>query len=662
MRLLLSLTFLAAFSLPITPSLAQARKIALLAGVGQYPETSGWRPLGASNDLDLLQQALERKGFQVSRLEEEQATHQGILDALAKAEDDLQPGDMFLFHFSGHGQQLTDDNGDEFDRLDEGLVPFDAPARYEAGVYEGERHLRDDELGAILFRLRMKLGGQGQLLVTIDACHSGTAVRGTLSGVYRGTALPLVPPGFLMENEWGEREDILPEVFPSETEGRVLAPMIVFSASAANQMNKEFPAPDGKNYGPLSYAFCQAIGTPPPTYRTLFDQIKAKMAFMSPRQTPQAEGSLDAGLFLDTQGRAAGPACFTVDSVWDATTVYIDAGVLSGVHSGARLAFYPPESWETESAQPIVKGTVSESWPLTAEVTLDGPVTKSQILSSRAIVEVHAFGEITTRVRLDLPGASELEMALKSVFQAYPFIILPEGDFDLLIRTTENGSAYVQDSEGLSIDTVELLSPETMAVILAEKIILPYTQARFLRQLDFSGAAFEITVNLHAFDQTGNERATDVPNQGVFEFTLGDRFYFEITNRGSEPCYFSIIDIQPDNSIITLVPEASTNRLPEDYYLQPGETRRIPQDMLWEASEPVGVDFLKIIATDRPAGQVSILGYKSKTANKPSPLENLLSKIFPKRRNGKNPPQPVSGIPAGNAQVSTVVIRVEKKR
>ena len=40
-----------------------------------------------------------------------------------------------------------DDNGDEEDGLDEALIPYDAQFWYAPGEYEGQNHLRDDELG-----------------------------------------------------------------------------------------------------------------------------------------------------------------------------------------------------------------------------------------------------------------------------------------------------------------------------------------------------------------------------------------------------------------------------------------------------------------------------------------------------------------------------------
>ena len=41
-----------------------------------------------------------------------------------------------------------------------------------------DKHFRDDLLGQKLVQLRTKLGEKGNLLVIIDACHSGTMTRG----------------------------------------------------------------------------------------------------------------------------------------------------------------------------------------------------------------------------------------------------------------------------------------------------------------------------------------------------------------------------------------------------------------------------------------------------------------------------------------------------
>ena len=89
----------------------------------------------------------------------------------------IKAGDQVVFHFSGHGQQVWDDSGDEIDQLDEALVPYDSPKQYKASTNEGQYLLRDDELSILLNKIRNKLGAKGSLLVLMDACHSGTATR-----------------------------------------------------------------------------------------------------------------------------------------------------------------------------------------------------------------------------------------------------------------------------------------------------------------------------------------------------------------------------------------------------------------------------------------------------------------------------------------------------
>ena len=59
-------------------------KLALLVGVGQYPEDSGWRSLGADNDLELLRGALLKQGFleeNILILQNQNATKAGITTA-----------------------------------------------------------------------------------------------------------------------------------------------------------------------------------------------------------------------------------------------------------------------------------------------------------------------------------------------------------------------------------------------------------------------------------------------------------------------------------------------------------------------------------------------------------------------------------------------------
>jgi hypothetical protein len=69
------------------------------------------------------------------------------------------------FHYSGHGSQVQDLNGDEEDGLDETIVPQD-------GRSGGVRDIVDDELDVIFSKLRAR-----SAVIVLDSCHSGTATR-----------------------------------------------------------------------------------------------------------------------------------------------------------------------------------------------------------------------------------------------------------------------------------------------------------------------------------------------------------------------------------------------------------------------------------------------------------------------------------------------------
>ena len=115
------------FTLLFLPSLhAQSSRHALLVGVGHYPVSSGWEQLAADNDVELIQHTLLNQNFaaaNIATLTDQQATKSAILRAIrSQLALKVKPGGLAVFHFSGHGQQLCDNNGDESDGLDEALV------------------------------------------------------------------------------------------------------------------------------------------------------------------------------------------------------------------------------------------------------------------------------------------------------------------------------------------------------------------------------------------------------------------------------------------------------------------------------------------------------------------------------------------------------------
>ncbi len=234
------------------------RNHALLVLIGSYPEHSEWWSINAATDGEWLMPALLQQGFEVRQLRDKEATKVGIIDALKQLTRDVKLGDMAVIHFSCHGQQMKDDNGDELDGWDESLIPYDAGMVYEKGYYEGENHLRDDELNLLIIELRKKLGNSGEVLVTLDSCHSGSATRDDSKDepVERGTLVLFTP----YPNEALHPEAVLLRTKTTEDvqleTNKEWAELTVVSACKSYQINREVRV-DEKSGGPLSYVLSQ---------------------------------------------------------------------------------------------------------------------------------------------------------------------------------------------------------------------------------------------------------------------------------------------------------------------------------------------------------------------------------------------------------------------
>ncbi|MBO6518192.1 MAG: caspase family protein [Bacteroidia bacterium] len=134
-----------------------SQKRALLIGIGNYPAESGWGPTNSVNDVKAMKSSLRLQDFSDTReLLDEKATKQGVINELNKLYSACQAGDVVVFYYSGHGQFVQDQNGDEFDRFDEALVLYGAPRSYDP-VYQNEHHLLDEELSKIMNQMRLKL-------------------------------------------------------------------------------------------------------------------------------------------------------------------------------------------------------------------------------------------------------------------------------------------------------------------------------------------------------------------------------------------------------------------------------------------------------------------------------------------------------------------------
>lgn len=275
----------------VVPLAGQTNR-ALLVAIDKYPSGSGWAEIHATNDISLIKPVLEKRNFRDSNiaiLTNEQATKKAITEALNSLIAASRSKDHIYIHFSCHGQQMVDDNGDEPDGLDEAIIPYDARRRFEQGVYEGQCHFRDDELNEKLEAIRRKIGPKGCLVLVVDACHSGTADRDVDDDVYvRGTAYIFAPPGYDRGTSVVESMGYDIKCSPE------LAPITVLSACQPGQLNYEYRNPVNEiYYGSLTYALCDLMSDRNSiTYEELRKELVSRIAALNTRrrrQTPLIE-------------------------------------------------------------------------------------------------------------------------------------------------------------------------------------------------------------------------------------------------------------------------------------------------------------------------------------------------------------------------------------
>jgi len=107
----------------------EMRKKALIIGINRYRNINPLR--GCVNDTTNLRLILKQfAGFSnddIRMLVDERATKDAIEDRLAWLVKDAEPGDLLVFHYSGHGSQVRDrgDQDELVDHLDEILCPWD---------------------------------------------------------------------------------------------------------------------------------------------------------------------------------------------------------------------------------------------------------------------------------------------------------------------------------------------------------------------------------------------------------------------------------------------------------------------------------------------------------------------------------------------------------
>ncbi|KAL4261723.1 peptidase C14B family protein [Pleurotus pulmonarius] len=194
-------------------------------------------------------------------------TRSNILQAMKWLVRSGKPHDSLFFHYSGHGGQTPDLDGDEIDGFDEVIFPVD---------HQDKGHITDDTMHDIMVK---PLPRNCRLTALFDCCHSGTALD--LPYIYRTDGRV-------------KKELVTPQARRRKSSP---ADVISFSGCEDGQTSADTFA-NGVAVGAMSHAFISVLRkNPRQSYQGLLAAVRG---FLNEKysQTPQLGSShhIDIGL------------------------------------------------------------------------------------------------------------------------------------------------------------------------------------------------------------------------------------------------------------------------------------------------------------------------------------------------------------------------------
>jgi len=607
-----------------------AEKYGLAVGISHFEPKSEIKPLHSPlNDVALVTQAWQAQGFKkndIAVLVDSEATKEAVEQGLQHLIATCKAGDIVWLFFSTHGQKLQDFNGYSTDGYVNSLVMYDSPSKYEPG-YHSQRHLTDEDIRVFAKKMRTKLGPRGELVLFIDACHSGLMMRGTSE--IKNIPYALTEPGYnpSAKTENMATDGFYSSIIESKVQEAVLAPYVFYSACRSNEVCSEvFERSTRKVVGPLALACSQALTTAQPgeTFRQLFAKIQTEMNVTVPNQTPVATGT---GLDKVILGGNVKPLLYTyrIKNILSPDTVELYGGTFSGIYQNTEFAFYKVD--DLNHRRTFKKGIVVSAEPFSVIVACEAganTITKENARVLEAVITRKSFGDKTVSVAIDTAGDVTERKWLEGVINGCKVARLKSisDKPDLLVRRNASGrTELLYPDEALFVALNVRATADTLAEAISR---FAKVQAIKGLQMDNPFIMAQIDMRAVAEKTISDTVSINYPTggeAGVIVHAGKDLLNIKITNSGSKVFYVNIIDIGPDGEISPFWPGHEIDAA--EYKVVPGKAFNRSFVVL----PPYGNEYLKIILSvdDINLGVIAAThGARGSIRGGNNPLEMLL--------------------------------------
>lgn len=571
-------------------------KYALMIGVNEYQNVHGLN--GCVNDVEDMRKTLAAvynfpdDPQHMMTLTNTKATKKAIIQAFRDhliTNAKLHPNAICVFHFSGHGSQTVDLNGDELDGLDETVCSTDA---------RGDSFdLLDDEIAELFDELSQYTRN---VVFILDSCHSGSATRGIAEEnedvTTRAIGMDTRPQPPQKPLTTGQLKDRKKKSLAS-------ASYVTFSGCRPAETSTEIAIspPGGSRIkrGLLTYSICRAmreLGVNA-TYRELGKKVSEICAMTGMDQHPVFEGDVNQLAFTDSKGAPKGYS--RVEQV-SPHTITVTGGISEGFKPGGLLAVYRPEMADLKGDKGLIcTAKIATVSPNCCEALLPENVQEEMLKYGKVVLVTPDFGKqnltlkLVTRQRPSAAGAQAAVGAISSVskpealagaivasFKGIPGVQVAAGMSDVdselsLVPTPAPAGSpagtpdtlAVLSKDGKQVAQIPLTDDSRTAVEQLQKLIAKRAQQKALLDLTNSTSTlndefrFRI-VRLKQF--AGVKRPGGMLDFAKSEpvFGVGDRIQLVVDNESDEQLYFTILAAGADGSMTVLYPRAGTSEKP----------------------------------------------------------------------------------------------------
>ncbi|MCB9262303.1 MAG: caspase family protein [Flavobacteriales bacterium] len=603
-------------------------KRGFIVAIGDYPQTSaddrGWRDISSANDVPLIRTALQKQGFlaqNIDVLQDSLATKEAIVKGFEKLIASAKSGDVIFIHFSSHGQQVEDLNGDELDGFDEAIVAYGAPAFYEDD-YDFSKHLLDDEIEVFVLRLRQKVGPKGDVIMLADACHSGTVGRG--EEIARGGKPAMKRTNAQIQAKGSPDIGLFQNEKMNQIDKNLLAPFVIISASQAKEVNYEY-----NGAGSLSTAFSRSIDhlNGDMTYRAFFGQILKEMSVIAPSQKPAIEGDVDRVFFA---GQIVEQEPFYTSFKIKNNEAWISGGNLNGIFEGSEIAIFPIGTSTTSDKKSIATGEVIVAYGTWSKIRMSETLSGSED-DYWFFVTKASMGNVKLNIKISFKDKSIKNQLIDSLAKV-PLFYITEDDVDYIIEDGgRNNLDIVRASDG-EIVAEQIGLDEIDDVV---EILKQFARGNYIKNLELSDPSFNVAFEFLPVivDEDGfpieELNIEELTHDGIIEIPENICAKIRVINKGRKDAYFSILDIQPDGKINGIIPsdDPELHQNPEEFFVKAGDTMII-KDLIIYFGAPYGMEVFKLFASKGPIDFTPVITKKPRTRSKVSNLETLFDDVY----------------------------------